>query len=375
MALAGLDDVREPVIAILSTMLKHTGFTKERLRRTVNKRWFSVTMLGMIVLVVVLGSFLVLHFEKAKNPEIRKYTDALWLSFVTMATVGYGDKVPITAGGKVTLIMEMVLGVSLLSGFIGARASLRAEKAQKKVMGLEKTTSLKEHYAVLGWNQRGKYVLRRLAASARKSRIPIVLLCNLDTSPVEDDYVFFYKGNPTSVADQKRANVEQARSLILLADEQSGGDPGDVDARTVLAALTAKTMNANLSITAEVLDPENVQHLQNAGVNEVFDHNLIGGNLIAQSALRPGVIEVVNALASRDANSSMYVIPLRPGMAGRTCRDVSKELRAGNGYELIGARKTHGTPVYDSDAVLEEGDKLVILSDREPPDAEKFSRP
>lgn len=324
-------------------------------------------MLGAIIVVVVLGSLVVLHFEKPTNPEIQTYGDAVWLSFVTMTTVGYGDVVPITPGGRATVIVMMVLGVTLLTGFIGIQASARAEKALRRAKGLDQKSTLHDHFVVCGWNQRGKYVLTRLAYAARDGGIPIALLCVLEESPLDDNYVFFYKGSPTNATDQKRVNMENARSVILLADENMGGDPSDVDARTVLAALTARALNPSVNIVAEVLEPENVAHIMNAGVEEVFDHNLIGGNLLAQAALHKGIIEVVNAMAQKDADEKMHRIPVGPELVGKTCSQATTQLEADKGYTIIGFKRADTQQFCDTDTVLSADDEIIILS-RDLPD-------
>ena len=76
-------------------------------------------MLAFIVLTV--ASALVLQFE-SKSPDANITTggDALWWAVVTITTVGYGDKYPVTAGGRVTAIFVMFAGV----GIIGALASI-----------------------------------------------------------------------------------------------------------------------------------------------------------------------------------------------------------------------------------------------------------
>ncbi|MHB8896041.1 MAG: potassium channel family protein [Candidatus Geothermincolia bacterium] len=321
-------------------------------------------MLGGIIVVILLGSLLVLHFEKPRNEGIQTYNDAIWLSFVTMTTVGYGDKVPVTPGGKATVVIMMVVGISLLTGFITTTATARAEKALRRAKGLDRSTNLHDHFVVCGWNQRGKYVVERLAAAAEDSKIPVALLCALDACPVENDYVFFYKGNPTSAVDQTRVDIQKARSVVLLADEISGGDPSDVDARTVLAALTANQLNPGVRLVAEVLEPANVQHMKNAGVGEVFDHNLLAGNLLAQSAMRYGMIEVVTALAQKDADAKIHRIPVEPQMVGKSWGQVAVELEQDKGYVMVGLRKADGTKYYDTDTILVENDEILVLTSK-----------
>ncbi len=80
---------------------------------------FVTLMLTLIVLTV--ASVLVLQFE-SKSPDANITTggDSLWWAVVTITTVGYGDKYPVTAGGRITAVFVMFAGV----GIIGALASI-----------------------------------------------------------------------------------------------------------------------------------------------------------------------------------------------------------------------------------------------------------
>lgn len=80
---------------------------------------FITILLTVIVLTV--ASVLVLQFE-SKNPDANIQTgwDSFWYSVVTITTVGYGDRYPITIGGRITAMFIMFMGV----GIIGALASI-----------------------------------------------------------------------------------------------------------------------------------------------------------------------------------------------------------------------------------------------------------
>lgn len=347
-----------------------TGYRRESIRRLTNKKWLGITMLGGIIVVILVGSAVMLRFEKPKNPEIKTYGDALWMDFVTMTTVGYGDKVPITTGGRVTAILIVLFGLTLLTGFITSRASVSADKAQRRIRGLNQDTRLHDHFVICGWNYRGKYVVERLASAMRKDRVPIVLLAEVDEAPIEDELLFFYYGSPTRESDLRRVNIAGARSVVLLADESSGASISDRDAKTVLAALTARSLNPDVMMTAEVLEPENVQHMKRAGVQEVFDHNLIGGNLLAQSAMRFGVIEFVTALAEREANAKIFLVAVPDELQGKTCDEAAVALERDKSYTLLGVRKPDGFHICEVDLTIDSGDKLMVISEAKPPDAE-----
>jgi voltage-gated potassium channel len=72
-----------------------------------------------------LGAWLVLLFEeKAKGSNIHSYPDALWWGIVTVTTVGYGDRFPVTAGGRMVAVVLMLLGIGLIGVLTATVASV-----------------------------------------------------------------------------------------------------------------------------------------------------------------------------------------------------------------------------------------------------------
>ena len=77
----------------------------------------------LIALVITIASILVLYYEsKSPDANIQSGGDAIWWAFVTITTVGYGDRYPVTMGGRITAVFVMFAGV----GIIGALASILA---------------------------------------------------------------------------------------------------------------------------------------------------------------------------------------------------------------------------------------------------------
>lgn len=91
------------------------------------------TLLIAIVLVMEFGGILILQAETpAPNANIKSAGDALWWEFVTITTVGYGDKYPVTTLGRIVGVVVMIAGVGLFGVFSGFLANwfLRAQKEQ-----------------------------------------------------------------------------------------------------------------------------------------------------------------------------------------------------------------------------------------------------
>ena len=95
----------------------------------------------LVLLVLEIGSMLVVVAEQgAPDANIRTGGDALWWAVVTIATVGYGDRYPVTAAGRLIGVVMIIVGVGLFGIFTGYLARLflapRAEDAQARASGI-----------------------------------------------------------------------------------------------------------------------------------------------------------------------------------------------------------------------------------------------
>ena len=345
------------------------SFRRESLRYGVLTKRAGFLLFANLCTIIFLGSLLEFLMERGSNPAIHSYWNALYMVIITLATVGYGDVVPVTGGGRVTIIIILLFGVVTLSAFITLLATRRAKKTRRRYAGLQDIIKSKGHIVVCGWNPRGRYVINRLKDELEKKHTQIVLLCDLEENPVEDDYVFFLRGNPVSEADLQRANVAEARTAILLADESKGGSSGDVDARTVLTALTIRDFNPEVKMTAEVLGPENVHHLVLVGVGEILDTNSFLGNLIARSALRYGLINTVSDMVAREADTHVFTIPAGGDMLGKTRQEIEDEMRLKHSARMLAIATVEGFRSYDQDYRVVEGDNLLVIAEEPPPGA------
>jgi voltage-gated potassium channel len=96
--------------------LKSTKLIYEHLNK--NKKQSALTSVAMIsFLMIIFSSISILQFEKDLNSNIKTAEDAIWWSYVTITTVGYGDKFPITTEGRVIGAILMTAGVGIFGTF------------------------------------------------------------------------------------------------------------------------------------------------------------------------------------------------------------------------------------------------------------------
>ena len=344
-------------------------YRKEALRIGLYKKRAGYILLVNVCAIILIGALVLFLLERGRNPNMGDYFDAIYTIIITIATVGYGDITPVTTGGRVTVILVLVFGIGTLSAFITLLATRRAENVRRRYSGLQENLKSRGHVVVCGWNIIGKYVLGRLKQELQGEHVKVVLLCDLEDSPADDDFTFFFRGDPTSVEALQRVNIAEAKSAILLADESKSGSEGDIDARTVLSALNIKQLNPDIEITAEALRPENIHHMKLAGVREILDVTSFLGNLIARSALHYGLISTVSDLVTREAGLRNYSIPADMDKVGKTRGEVEAELQQDYGAQMVAITWSGGLRPGDLDYRIQEGDMIIVISAQEPPGA------
>ena len=96
--------------------LKSTKLIYEHINK--NKKQSALTSGALISLLMVLfASISILQFEKDINSNIKTAEDAIWWSYVTITTVGYGDKFPVTTEGRIIGAILMTTGVGIFGTF------------------------------------------------------------------------------------------------------------------------------------------------------------------------------------------------------------------------------------------------------------------
>jgi len=115
----------------------------------------------LIVFMLVFGTAGYWFFEHYPEGEVTDIFGALWWAVVTLTTVGYGDMVPGTTGGRIMGGFVMLCGIGLVSTLTSNMASMLVEHKARKRKGLLKV-SLTNHVVIVGWNDFGHELVEAL---------------------------------------------------------------------------------------------------------------------------------------------------------------------------------------------------------------------
>lgn len=340
-----------------------------------NNSLLYIIAFSLVAVTIAMGSLAFYIVEGNSNPNVNTPFDAIWWTVVTLTTVGYGDTVPSSNLGKVVAITLMLSGVILMAVFAGVMTQTMVGYLLDVREERVRMSSTVNHFIICGWNSRGQMVadeIRHLVPNEE-----IIVFADLEEPMDMPEYITFLRGNPTKESEWDKVRLSLARNIVVLAPPSTGSSV-TADGYTALVVYTIRSFERKLPqkgvdrsvplhISAELLDPENYEHLTVAGADEVVHTAQVGSNLIAHSSVKPGMGRVVTELISWWGQGiDLEDIP-DTLIEGTTFKAVSEELRSSRGYLVVGLVNADGSIKLnpnDSRKVSRD-QKLVVIRDHE----------
>lgn len=317
-------------------------------------------LLLIVMILILAGTLGLAIFEKNMS-----WINAIWWSFVTLTTVGYGDISPESLGGRIVAIMIMVMGIGTLGLFTATIASIFVEKKMKEDRGM-RSYNFENHIILCEWNHRAREILHELRSDHRIETAPIVLIAEIDIKPVDDDRLYFIQGG-INEENLKRANLEKASTVVILGNDRL--EASARDARAVLITLTVESLNPDVYSIVELVDTENVQHCERANADEIIVVTEFSSKLISRATLDHGISKVLSELLSSKYGNDLFKIPVHESMVNKSFIDIFTEMKRTNQSIVLAVQKGIEGKVISNppgDYRVEAGDYLIVISKSRP---------
>lgn len=230
-------------------------------------------LIGVIGLMCLFG--LAIHLvEPDRFPTI---FDGVWWSFVTAATVGYGDYVPLTTEGKLIGILLILSGGGLIAYYVTvlSASTLRHERELGRGRIAFKG---KNHIICIGWNERTKTMLTMLRENEPKSQIVIIDKTTNYIRPYEED-VHFIHGDSSSEITLEKAGIHSAKAILISSQSVKGARHADIETILTTIAIKAMVENDDLPIIVEMHSEQQIMHVKRAGASIILQTNRYVGTL------------------------------------------------------------------------------------------------
>ncbi len=240
----------------------------------------------MIVACIVVGTAGYLILEPGLRP-----LDALYMTVITLTTVGFGEGGPVTDAGRVWTMILSLVGVGLIFGTVGIVAEylvVEATSGRREARRMiEAVGKLSGHYILCGYGRVGLTVARELVHSGLKVVVIDILPESLARARREG--FLEVEGDATEEATLRAAGIERARGLITTIDS---------DAHNVYVILSARAINPKLFVVARANTEDSEARLMQAGASRVVSPYTMAGHRLAELAVRPRVVDFIDAALS-----------------------------------------------------------------------------
>jgi voltage-gated potassium channel len=326
-------------------------------------------LLTIIVVVTIYTGLIValLRFEVGQpGAKITGLRDALWYLLETLTTVGYGDVLPVTDGGRVIGFVFLFSSLGVYGFIIGQFANFMSTLKEQKELGLN-GTHFKNHVVMIGWNDFGKSVIEYLIGAGRQVAVITKDRASIDIirEYYASDKVYTLYSDYNNYDLLEKANLSDASIVFINLND-------DTEKLVYVINMKKHFQNIHYVVTLDNGNLKNTFH--SAGVTYAISKNEISSKLLASYIYEPDVAlfsEEIIAYAHDDDDYDMkqFRITGDNPLIGMYYETVFFDLKKQCNVVLIGLvkqengqRKLYRNP--ENTMTVESGDYLLMLMDR-----------
>ncbi|MFC2003975.1 potassium channel family protein [Chloroflexota bacterium] len=287
------------------------------------------------------------------------FLDSLYMTIITITTVGYNEVHPPTDNGQIFSIFLIIGGVGgalyaltgvmqyIVEGNIGTTWGRRRMKS--------KIAQLKGHFILCGFGRVGE----EIAHTFKEEGAPFVVIDNRPDciARIEQTGYLYLEADATSDEVLKEAGIERARGLVAAVG---------VDTDNTYITLSARELRPDLFVEARASSEEAEKKLKRAGADRVVSPYSLGGRRMAMLALRPAVVDFIDTVTQRrgpELQLENIAVSSGSSLAGQTVEEARQCSKA----TVLAVSKKSGRllPNPSGEETIAAGDSLIIMGTRE----------
>ncbi len=284
------------------------------------------------------------------------FLDSLFMTIITLTTVGYSEIHEMHKAGRIFSIILMLSGVGAMFYALGVGAKVLLEGEIREILGRKrlnkKIENLKNHYIICGYGRMGHIICRELM----QSKSPFVVIeSSAELLATVDADILSLQGDATQDSILLQAGIKRAKGLISVLAS---------DANNLYVVLSARGLNPDLRIVARASEEGAEQKLRRAGADSVVSPYYIGGLRIAQTLIKPAVVDFIE-FATRSENLELQMEEVRVKDDSHIIDHSLVESGIGRimGVIIVAIKRETGNMEFNptSKCMIKKGDTLVVM--------------
>ncbi len=319
-------------------------------RESFKEAYYALGMLMMVLTIGIIGFMIIEGFN---------FTDAFFMTIITVATVGFKEVHPLSTPGMYFTVFLIITSfgifayaVSTLTKYVVGGAIGHYYKNRKVK---RKIQQLKEHVIVCGYGRNG----RQAVAELIEHEVQLVVIENDETTMkkvVANPDLLYIHGDATQDEILIQSGIKKAKALITSLP---------VDADNLFVVLTARELNPSLTIISRATNEHSDVKLKRAGASNVIMPDRIGGQKMAKLVAQPDVVEFLDYIMLQSlenvALEEVSCSKLHSCFEGKSIREL--DIRNESGANIIGLKRHDNTFLINPlpEIQLSSLDKLFVL--------------
>jgi len=289
------------------------------------------------------------------------FLDALYMTVITISTVGFMEVQPMGNMGHLFTIFLVFIGVGFTLYVAAAVVQFMVEGRIRIIMGRrrvdKKISHLSDHYIICGYGRIGRVLCKKI----RRRPIDVVVLeQNRDLIPqMDEDKILYICGDASDEETLLKAGIKKARGLISVLA---------TDTDNVFLVLTARQLAPDLSIMARTSRESARKKLLAAGATSVESPYEMGALRMAQKILRPTVTSFLDlAFAHSRKEIQMEEIPVNPNSTLANVMLKDSGIRQKFDLILIAISLANGEMLFNPsfEYIIKPGDTVIAVGENE----------
>jgi voltage-gated potassium channel len=317
----------------------------------------TVWWMGWRLVALLIGAVVVVGTAGYMLIEGWSLADAFYMTAITITTAGYLEVHPMSTAGRMFTVFVLFTGVgsffyafTMFMALIAGGTLLERRERRRHARMLE---SLDDHFILCGFGRMGEIIAREFA---RQGVNFVVIERNADRMHLAMDLGYHaVEADASNEEVLRRVGIDRARGFVAAVS---------TDAENVYAVLSARLLKPDLFIIGRAESDDARTKLKRAGADRVISPYHLGGLQLAQTALRPAVVDFVQLATSSDnMDLNLEQVHIAAGSPLDGCSLVAAGLRQRFGVVVVGIRRADGKMDFNPEPETEmhAGDDLVVL--------------
>ena len=285
------------------------------------------------------------------------WIDSIYMTVITLSTVGYGEVHPLTDAAKILSILIILFGVTGIGVLIRTFGEefIQFDQYRKNKM-MKNISKLKNHFVICGYGRMGAVIAKEL----HEKGLDFVIIESNDKKAdiIRTKGWFCVHGDATTEEILSAARVDKATGVAIVLD---------TDQDNLFVTMSMKTSNPDLFILSRCSKEDNKSKLIRAGANKVVNPYIAGGHRMAEILSKPQVEDSISVLSPKHAKMNLTLDEISLQNLDQYNGVLIKDSKIREDYDvtIIGIIKETGESMInpEPDTVLNTSDTILLMGE------------